>query len=185
MLVMICLPGHVLFTSEDVHENLGSRTFPVVTVTASHPVEQVDGRWPHLRKVPRRRRIGHAYPMWLWGHSLLKISSPGPVLHGTKWLLWRPHRQGPALHSKCRINKGLIERGSTIDRWRLWHKGRSIMAHTSYPHSFKWLVQRLSCYYTEIAFLELWVSGIYFYCFIFTSPCLVIFIYSKWTYLCC
>jgi hypothetical protein len=30
------------------------------------------------------------YPMWLWGHKLLKISSPEPVLHGTKWLLWRP-----------------------------------------------------------------------------------------------
>jgi hypothetical protein len=31
------------------------------------------------------------YPMWLWGHSLFKISSPGLVLYGTKWLLWRPH----------------------------------------------------------------------------------------------
>jgi hypothetical protein len=29
-------------------------------------------------------------------------------LYGTKWLLWRPHRQGPTLHSKCGINKRLI-----------------------------------------------------------------------------
>jgi hypothetical protein len=48
------------------------------------------GRWPHLRKVPRRRWISHTYPMWLWGHSLLKIYSPGPYFNGTKWLLWRP-----------------------------------------------------------------------------------------------
>jgi hypothetical protein len=41
--------------------------------------------WPNLWKVPRRRRISHIYPMWLWGHSLFKISSPGPVYHGTKW----------------------------------------------------------------------------------------------------
>jgi hypothetical protein len=32
------------------------------------------------------------YLMWLWGHSLFNISSPGPVLYGTKWLLWRPHK---------------------------------------------------------------------------------------------
>jgi hypothetical protein len=49
-------------------------------------------RWPHLRKVPGRRWISRTYPMLLWGCSLLKISSPGPVLHGTKWLLWHPHK---------------------------------------------------------------------------------------------
>jgi hypothetical protein len=48
--------------------------------------------WPHLRQVPRRRRINHTYPMWSWGHSLFKISSPGPVFHGTKWQLWRGHK---------------------------------------------------------------------------------------------
>jgi hypothetical protein len=47
-------------------------------------------RWSNLWKVPTRRRISHTYPVWLWGHSLFKISSPGPVLYGTKWLLWRP-----------------------------------------------------------------------------------------------
>jgi hypothetical protein len=46
--------------------------------------------WSHLWKVPRKRWISHTYPMWLWGHSLFKISSPGPLLHGTKWLLLRP-----------------------------------------------------------------------------------------------
>jgi hypothetical protein len=45
-----------------------------------------------LWKVPRRRWISHTYPVWLWGHSLFKISSPGPVLYGTKWILWRPHK---------------------------------------------------------------------------------------------
>jgi hypothetical protein len=81
--------------------------------------------WSHLRKVPRRRRISHTYPMWLWGCSLFKISSPGPVLHATKWLLWCPHIrvQSPTLHSRCGFNKGLIKRGSTIDDWRSWCKG--------------------------------------------------------------
>jgi hypothetical protein len=44
-----------------------------------------------LGKVPTRRWISHTYTMWLWGHSLFKISSPGPVFYGTKWLLWRLH----------------------------------------------------------------------------------------------
>jgi hypothetical protein len=63
----------------------------------------------HLWMEPRRRWISHTYPMLLCGHSLSKISSPGPVLHGTKWLLWRHHKQSPAFYSKCRINKVLIE----------------------------------------------------------------------------
>jgi hypothetical protein len=41
-------------------------------------------RWPQLWKVPRRRLITDAYPVWLWGCSLFKISSPGPVFHGRK-----------------------------------------------------------------------------------------------------
>jgi hypothetical protein len=79
--------------------------------------------WSHLRKVPRRRRISHTYSMWLRGHSIFKISSPGPVLHGTKWLLWRPHIQSPTLNSRCGINKRLIKRGSTMDHWRSQCKG--------------------------------------------------------------
>jgi hypothetical protein len=75
-------------------------------------------RWPYLRKVPRKRWISHTHPMWLWGHSLFKILSPGPVFYGTKRLLWGPHKQSPSFHSKCMIDKGLIKRGSTIDHWR-------------------------------------------------------------------
>jgi hypothetical protein len=71
----------------------------------------------------RRRWISHTYPVWLWGCSPFKISSPGPVLHGTKRLLWRSHIQSPILHSRCRTNKGLIKRGSTIDLQRSRCKG--------------------------------------------------------------
>jgi hypothetical protein len=74
--------------------------------------------------------------MWLWGHSLSKISSPGPVLYGTKWLLWCPDKQSPIFHSKCRINKGLIKRRSILHHWSLRCKGWMIMAHPSYIHSF-------------------------------------------------
>jgi hypothetical protein len=55
--------------------------------------------------------------------SPYNISSPGPVFYGTKWLPWHPHKYGPKLHLRCRINKGLIKRGSTIDLQRSWCKG--------------------------------------------------------------
>jgi hypothetical protein len=84
---------------------------------------------PHLRKVPGKRWIRQTHPMWLWGHSLFKISSPRPVFHGTKWLPWRPHKQSPTFHLKCRIDKGLINRGSTTDHWWSQCTGRIIMAH--------------------------------------------------------
>jgi hypothetical protein len=51
----------------------------------------IDG-WYYLWKVPRRRWISHICPVWLWGYSSFEILSPGPVLHGTKWLLFRPHK---------------------------------------------------------------------------------------------
>jgi hypothetical protein len=79
--------------------------------------------WSHLRKVPGRRRISHTHPVCLWGCSPCKISLPGPIFYGTKWLLWRPHIQSPPLHSRCGINKGLIKRGSKIDHWRSRCKG--------------------------------------------------------------
>jgi hypothetical protein len=51
-------------------------------------------------------------------HSIVILSStlytsldPGPVLHGTKWLLCRPYKQSPTFHSKCGINRGLIKKG--------------------------------------------------------------------------
>jgi hypothetical protein len=57
--------------------------------------------------------------------------------------IWRPHKQSPTVYSKCRINKGLIKRGSPIDHWRSQCKGRIIMAHPLYIHSFNclWLDQ--------------------------------------------
>jgi hypothetical protein len=89
----------------------------------SPPFELGNDWWSHLRKAPRRRRISHTHPVWLWGHSLFKISSPGPVLQEIKWLLWRPDIRSPTLHSRCGINKGLIKRGSTIDHWKSRCKG--------------------------------------------------------------
>jgi hypothetical protein len=83
------------------------------------PFQTANEWWPNLQKVPRRWRISHAYPMWLCGHNFFKISSPGPVLQGTKWLLWRLHIQSPTLPLRCGIKKTLIKRGSTRDHWRL------------------------------------------------------------------
>jgi hypothetical protein len=106
------------------------------------PFQTGTDRWPHLRKVLRRRWISHKYPMWLWGHSLFKISSPEPVFYGTKWLLGRPHKQSPTFLSKCRIDKGVIKRGSTIGHWRSQCNGRIIVAHSlsihSFDHSYIW-----------------------------------------------
>jgi hypothetical protein len=47
-------------------------------------------RQSYLQKVPKKRWISHTHPMQVWGHSLLKISSPGPLLYGTKRLSWCP-----------------------------------------------------------------------------------------------
>jgi hypothetical protein len=109
----------------------GKTTYRTLSPKMTHFQTGID-RWPHLRKVPRRW-ISHTYPMWLWGHSLFKISSPGPVFYGTKWLLWRPYEQSPTFHSKCRINKGVIKRGSKIDHWRSRCKGRILW---STPYAF-------------------------------------------------
>jgi hypothetical protein len=46
------------------------------------------------------------------------------------------HKQSPTLNFKCRINKGLIKKESTIDYRRSRRKGRIIMAHRSYSYSF-------------------------------------------------
>jgi hypothetical protein len=65
-------------------------------------------RWPHLRKVPRRRWISRAHPMWFWGYSLYNILKPVPVVYGTKRLLWRPIKSH--ISFKIRIHKGLTEK---------------------------------------------------------------------------
>jgi hypothetical protein len=92
--------------------------------------------WSHLRKVPRKRQISHTHHVWLWGCSPCKISSPGPVFHGTKWLLWCPPIQSPTLHSRCGINKGLIKRGSNNISLKVAVQGLNFMAHPStYVHT--------------------------------------------------
>jgi hypothetical protein len=100
----------------------GSTTYR--TLSPKRTPFQIGIDWrSRVRKVPRRRWISHTHPVWLWGCSPCKISSSGPIFHGTKWLLWRPHIQSPTLHSRCGINKGLIKSGSTIDHWRSRCKG--------------------------------------------------------------
>jgi hypothetical protein len=47
---------------------------------------------PVMWKVPRSRWICRTCPLWLWGCSFFKISTPGAVFHETQWFLWRPHR---------------------------------------------------------------------------------------------
>jgi hypothetical protein len=75
------------------------------------------------------------HPMWLWGHSLYKISSPGPVLYGTKWLLWHPLKQSPTFHSKYRINKGLIKKGKHNRSLKVTVQGPDYYG-PSFMHSF-------------------------------------------------
>jgi hypothetical protein len=115
---------------------MGGRTIYSALSPKRIPFQTGTDRWPYLRKVPRKRWISCTHPMWLWGHSLFKISSPGPLFYGTKWLLWHPHKQSSTFHLKCRIDKGLIKRGSTIDHWRSQCKGCIIVAHPLCMHAF-------------------------------------------------
>jgi hypothetical protein len=80
--------GSVKFKQSQI--KIGGRTVYRTLLPKRAPFQTGIDWWPHLRKVPRRRRISHTHPVWLWGHSLFKISSPGPVFYRTKWLLWRP-----------------------------------------------------------------------------------------------
>jgi hypothetical protein len=115
---------------------MGSRTSYRTLLPKRAPFQIGVDWWSHLRKVPRRRWISHTYPVWLWGCSSCKISSPGPVLHGTKWLLWRPHMQSPTLHSRCWINKGLIKRGKHNRSLKVAVQGLDFMAHHFYIHTY-------------------------------------------------
>jgi hypothetical protein len=116
-------PGPPQWEAGDKPPELGGRTTYRTLSPKSTPFQIGIDWWSHLRKVPRRRWISHTHSMRLWGCSPCKISSPGPVFHGTKWLLWRPQTQSHTFHSRCRINKGLIKRGSTIEHWRSRCKG--------------------------------------------------------------
>jgi hypothetical protein len=107
-----------------LYRTLSSKRTPFQTGT--------DGR-SHLWKVLRGKWISLTRPTWLWGYSSFTTSSPGPVLHGTKWLLWRPYKQSSTFHSKCGINRVLIKkRGSTVDQW--WLRCRDWMWATTYTY---------------------------------------------------
>jgi hypothetical protein len=56
--------------------------------------------------------------MGFWGLRVL-----GQFSYRARWLLWLPHKQGLAVHSKRGIDKGLIQRGSTTDQ--CWPRCRS------------------------------------------------------------
>jgi hypothetical protein len=54
-----------------------------------------------------KRWFNRIHPMWLWSHSLLKISSPVPSPYGARWL----PGSYTTLHSKCRFAEGLKQEG--------------------------------------------------------------------------
>jgi hypothetical protein len=86
---------------------MGDRTTDGTLSPERTPFQNGINGQSHLQKVLRERRISHTYSMWLWGHSLFKISSPGPLFHGTRWLPRRPHKSDTTLHSKCRAVGGV------------------------------------------------------------------------------
>jgi hypothetical protein len=85
--------------------------------------------------VPRRRWINHTNPMWLWGYSLFMILSPGPFSYGTKWLLWRLHKQSPTFHPKCRIGKGLTKKGKNNRSLKVAGQGLQWPTPCAFIHS--------------------------------------------------
>jgi hypothetical protein len=58
--------------------------------------------------------------------------------------------QSPTLHSRCRINKGLIKRGSTIDHWRSRCKGW-ILWPTPYTYIHTYITY---CLFTFFIFIH-------------------------------
>jgi hypothetical protein len=75
-----------IFQAKQTPVKMGDRTIYRTLSPQRTPFQTGIDRWSHLWKVPRRGWISHIYPMWLWGHILFKISSPGPVLLGTRWV---------------------------------------------------------------------------------------------------
>jgi hypothetical protein len=62
------------------------------------PLQNGSVKYSHMRNMHRKRWISHTHPMRSWGHSLLKISTPGPILHETRWLSRCPCNKYTTLH---------------------------------------------------------------------------------------
>jgi hypothetical protein len=74
-------------------------------------------------------------PMWLWGYSLLKVSSPGTLVYATSWLQRYLFEQYTALRSKCRIVEGSKQKGMH-SRSLMVVEQRPVKIHPLFIHSF-------------------------------------------------
>jgi hypothetical protein len=83
-------------------------------------------RHSYLQNVPRKKWTSHTHHMWVWGHNLLKISSPRPLFYGTTQLSWCPSKQNPALHSKCKIAEDINREVCTTDYYKLRCKSQQL-----------------------------------------------------------
>jgi hypothetical protein len=69
---------------------------------------------------------GHTHLVQVWCHGLFKISSPGTLFYGTRWLSWRLCKQIFALHSKCRAVQELNRGVRTIEHETSWCRGQQL-----------------------------------------------------------
>jgi hypothetical protein len=114
---------------------MGDRTIYRTLSSKRTHLQNGTNRLTYLQMVPWKKWIGHTHPMWLWGYSLFKILSLGPVFYRTKWLRWWPHKQSPTFPSQCWIDKELNKKGEAqyITEGRSARAGR---AHHLCIHSF-------------------------------------------------
>jgi hypothetical protein len=82
--------------------------------------------------MPWRRRLSLTGLMWLWGCSLLKVSSPGTLIYATRWPQRCSFEQESALHSKCKVVEGLKQKGCTVDHGARTDEGPLLI------HSYRW-----------------------------------------------
>jgi hypothetical protein len=96
------------------------------------------------RCLDNEESASHTYPMWLWGNSSCKISSHGSLLHGMKRLPWRPHKDCPALHRKCRSDKEINRKRKHNGSSRSQCKSRKARLLYTYCHALivVWLIIR-------------------------------------------
>jgi hypothetical protein len=88
----LCQKNEGSVEGEQKPVKMDGRTIYRTLSSEGTPFQTAIDRRPHVWKVPRGRWISHTRPVWLWGYSPFRISSSVPLLHGTKWLLWRPHK---------------------------------------------------------------------------------------------